>query len=199
MPPLLHLFGDIEAWASLTNGTLGEDYLPTRDCTSPDGCIFSYKQLSGELAATEVSKGRHREHRGAVFGEVSGHSTERGGLLVLLGPLPMAGPRGQAAYNRQIEVLDHIIKVERDEQVGQTRSWIAHRDKSGAASIGKAFYVFFPPGPRRPAAENIPLGTPVAVDVHMCRIDDQEGSMVHRTYRLYAANFMSFHAPATSS
>ncbi|KAJ6476668.1 hypothetical protein C8R47DRAFT_1075536 [Mycena vitilis] len=206
MPPALPKFGIIEAWSSLTDGILGEDYLPTRDSSSRDGSVFSYKHLNGELAATGSSRGRLCEYRGTVFGEVSGHSMHHRRTAACLSnwrPSLLLDPADKHLTTVKSKFSSTSWRLKDANRSDRRGAGLWSRKLVEVSAVPKLskcvdhcrrlrkltmYEVFFPPDPRQPLIDDMPVGTPIAVCVHFCRIDREKGDTVDRRVKEFLVN-----------
>ncbi|KAJ6454913.1 hypothetical protein C8R47DRAFT_1228434 [Mycena vitilis] len=176
MTTLLQRFITVQNWGTVADGTPIRDFLPTRDCSSKEGCVFSYKLRKMEIGGTETERGHLYKYNPSLFGEAPTGEQENGKLVVRLTCPGSVRETGVPAYRRQLRALEKIIEVEEDEQSGGTHSWFG----STSFDADGVFTVHLSEQMDKLHGWEIDVGVVLAIWVHISRIDKREGSSVHR-------------------
>ncbi|KAJ6476674.1 hypothetical protein C8R47DRAFT_1075542 [Mycena vitilis] len=178
----------VEHWGTLGDAKPHEDFVPTRDSSSPEGCVFSYKYTNMEVGGNSVLRGRIPLYNPCIFGEVAGVHRENGLRVKLMCPREVDDD-GRRAYRRQLHTLEKLMEIERCDQDGEIRSWFG---SSGTlAGDDESFSVHVSPKDVDMVNnKDLAVGLSVAAWIYLRRVDKEQGRLTHKTYRLDVAFFV---------
>ncbi|KAJ7891174.1 hypothetical protein B0H13DRAFT_1887263 [Mycena leptocephala] len=117
MSHLFDLFASPSNPATLANGRLYMRFLPTRDRSTADGSVYSYKDCRTELEPTETSRGALVKYYPMFFGEIVRMSRMCGGFVFQLACPGTASTVERSSYAQQLQALTEIVVTESIEKV----------------------------------------------------------------------------------
>ncbi|KAJ7606484.1 hypothetical protein DFH06DRAFT_1348023 [Mycena polygramma] len=183
MPTVLCHFLSLQRWATIGDAIPHDEYTPTRDSSTPDGSLFSYKYTSVEISATAITRGEIPMYNPCIFGEVTGIYRENGRLRVRIRCPNVVSEDGHKRYLEQLRVLETLLAMEEKEEDGEIRSWFDHPGTKAGVEGALSIHISAR-DVNRVNDLKVAVGMGVAVWVFIRRINRPEGKHVHRTYRL---------------
>ncbi|KAJ7677868.1 hypothetical protein DFH06DRAFT_1121430 [Mycena polygramma] len=190
----------------LVNTQHGADFAATRDRTTPNGGLWTFKCVRDQLEPDQDTRGMLRVFMVSVFGEIaviheavrlrlsrvpiltSLRFTQNGGFVVGLRCPRNVSCRVQALYHKQLDLLRETVSAEETTAMGFTRAcWFAPTVKGVKLARNDGyFYVQLPSAGYNQA---VAVGTNAEMSVVLTRMQDEHQTNPSHIYYMRVAQF----------